>query len=62
MKLLHTLAIPFLALTMTASMGCGKKTPEGTNPPGETGGSEAGGGSDGGVLGRACAKTLAASI
>ena len=48
MKLLHTLAIPFLALTMTASMGCGKKTPEGTNPPGETGGSEAGGGSDGG--------------
>jgi len=43
-KLLQTLAIPCLVLAM--SMGCGKKTPEGTTPPGETG-SEADGGSDG---------------
>jgi hypothetical protein len=34
-KLLRTLAVPFLVLGLAAS--CGKKTPEGTTPPGETG-------------------------
>jgi hypothetical protein len=49
-KLLRTLAVPFLALGLTAA-GCGKKTPEGTNPPGETGGggdTAGGGGGDAG--------------
>ena len=49
MMQLRLLAIPFLALTLAAS--CGKKTPEGTTPPGETGGasgSESGGGGSGG--------------
>lgn len=50
MKLLRTLAVPFLALGLVAA-GCGKKTPEGTNPPGETGGggdAAGGGGGDAG--------------
>jgi hypothetical protein len=34
-KLLRTLAVPFLVLGLAVS--CGKKTPEGTTPPGETG-------------------------
>lgn len=54
MKLLRTLAVPFLVLGLAVS--CGKKTPEGTTPPGETGsggdasagGSDAGGGDGGG--------------
>jgi hypothetical protein len=49
-KLLRTLAVPFLALGLTAA-GCGKKTPDGTNPPGETGGggdTAGGGGGDAG--------------
>lgn len=52
MKLLPTLAVPFLALGLTVA-GCGKKNPEGTNPPGETGGSDvsAGGESGGGEAG-----------
>ena len=41
MKLLRTLAVPFLVLGLAA--GCGKKTPEGTTPPGETGATDAGG-------------------
>jgi len=53
-KLLRTLAVPFLVLGLAVS--CGKKTPEGTTPPGETGsggdasagGSDAGGGDGGG--------------
>lgn len=49
MKLLRTLAVPFLVLGLAA--GCGKKTPEGTTPPGETGATDAGGsgGSDAGA-------------
>ena len=54
MKLLRTLAVPFLVLGLAVS--CGKKTPEGTTPPGETGsggdapagGGDAGGGDAGG--------------
>jgi len=48
-KLLRTLAVPFLVLGLAA--GCGKKTPEGTTPPGETGATDAGGsgGSDAGA-------------
>jgi hypothetical protein len=38
-KLLRTLAVPFLVLGLAAS--CGKKTPEGTTPPGETGATDA---------------------
>jgi hypothetical protein len=41
-KLLRSLAVPFLVLGLAAS--CGKKTPEGTTPPGETGATDAGGG------------------
>jgi len=41
-KLLRSLAVPFLVLGLAA--GCGKKTPEGTTPPGETGATDAGGG------------------
>jgi hypothetical protein len=49
-KLLRTLAVPFLVLGLAAS--CGKKTPEGTTPPGETGAVDAGsGGSDAGATG-----------
>lgn len=46
MKLLRTLAVPFLVLGLAVS--CGKKTPEGTTPPGETGGGDAAGGGDAG--------------
>jgi len=53
-KLLRTLAVPFLVLGLAA--GCGKKTPDGTTPPGETGASDVGasagdggGGGDGGA-------------
>lgn len=49
MKLLRTLAVPFLVLGLAVS--CGKKTPEGTTPPGETGSggdAPAGGGDAGG--------------
>jgi hypothetical protein len=51
-KLLSTLAVPFLALGLTVA-GCGKKTPDGTTPPGETGGGSdaAGGGGDAGAGG-----------
>ena len=57
MKLLRTLAVPFLVLGLAVS--CGKKTPEGTTPPGETGsggdasagGGDAGGGDAGGGAG-----------
>ena len=45
MKLLRTLAVPFLVLGLAA--GCGKKTPEGTTPPGETGATDDGGGAGG---------------
>ncbi len=49
MKLLRTLGVPFLVLGLAAS--CGKKTPDGTTPPGETGATDAAadsGGSDAG--------------
>ncbi len=55
MKLLRTLAVPFLVLGLAVS--CGKKTPDGTTPPGETGsatgdaaasGGDAGGDASGG--------------
>ena len=39
MKLLRTLAVPFLVLGLAVS--CGKKTPDGTTPPGETGSGDA---------------------
>lgn len=48
MKLLRILALPVLALTLAAGTNCGKKQPEGTTPPGETGGGDAAGGGDGG--------------
>jgi hypothetical protein len=52
--LLRTLAVPFLVLGLAVS--CGKKTPEGTTPPGETGSADAGasagdGGGDAGAGG-----------
>lgn len=57
MMLLRTLAVPFLAvplLVLGLSAGCGKKTPDGTTPPGETGGSDAAAsGGDGGSGGDA---------
>jgi hypothetical protein len=47
-KLLRTLAVPFLVLGLAAS--CKTKTPEGTTPPGETSAVDAGsGGSDAGA-------------
>lgn len=48
MMLLRTLAVPVLVLGLAVA-GCGKKTPEGTTPPGETGagGAAAGGGDSG---------------
>jgi hypothetical protein len=49
-KLLRTLAVPFLVLGLAAS--CKTKTPEGTTPPGETSAADAGsGGSDAGATG-----------
>ncbi len=47
MKLLRTLAVPTLVLGLVA-FGCGKKTPDGTTPPGETGSNRGGGGGGGG--------------
>lgn len=47
MTLLRSLAVPFLVLGLAVS--CGKKTPDGTTPPGETGSADAtAGGGDGG--------------
>lgn len=51
MMLLRTLAVPVLVLGLAVA-GCGKKTPEGTTPPGETGaGGVAAGDGDSGSAG-----------